>query len=53
MGIGVIGGGDGPTSVIVTSSISSHAIATIAIACIAMVGVIIIIWISGNGKKGV
>lgn len=51
MDIGVIGGADGPTSIIVTSSTSPHTIATIAIACIAVVG-IIIIWTSRKGKKG-
>ena len=41
MDIGVIGGADGPTAIFLTSGTVSYAIAAIAIACLAVVGIII------------
>lgn len=49
MEIGIIGGADGPTTILVTSGTSTYDIATIAIVCIAVVG--IIIWKIRKGKK--
>jgi Na+-transporting methylmalonyl-CoA/oxaloacetate decarboxylase beta subunit len=41
MDIGVIGGADGPTTIFVSSSISTYAFIAVAILCIAVFGIII------------
>ncbi len=50
MDISIIGGADGPTSILVSSGISMYEIVAMIIACIIIAG--IIIWIVKKRKTG-